>query len=197
VTIRGSIGLSSGMSTVRLGLGNRNFVPPAGNMVANWAGAGTGGTSGLPDDWTATSVAGVTFSVLSRTPYKGGTIIEFQFAGTASAGGACFIRPASLLAVAAPGQVWRHRVFSEAVGVPSPSQMELRLHWSDAAQAFLSAGSIAGMGGAMAGPEIAPADSVAPAGAAYCRLFFYLLVNSGQSINLRYKVFAPTLRRIS
>ncbi|MCA0399821.1 MAG: hypothetical protein LCH38_03295 [Proteobacteria bacterium] len=173
------------------------FVPSSGNVISNWSGAGAGGTSGLPNDWFAVSVAGVVFSVLSRTPYRGGTAIEFQFAGTTSAGGAVYVRPASLLAPAAPGQVWRHRVFSEAVGTPSPSQMEWRIHWSDASQAFLSAGAIAVMGGSLSGSEIAPADSVAPASTAYCRAFFYLSVTAGQSINLRYRVFAPTLFRIS
>lgn len=174
------------------------YVPPAGNVITNWAGLGTGGTGGLPDGWTATTVAGVTFSVLGRTPFRGGNIIEIQFAGTASAGGNAAIQLGSPLSgVASPGQVWRQRVFLEAVGTPSPGLMTFQGQWRTSAPAFL--GLMAGVtaSGTIPGAEIAPSDSTAPANTVYCGLFLLRTLTSGQTVNLRYRVFAPTLYRVS
>jgi len=173
------------------------YVPPAGNVIANWRGAGTSGTGGLPDGWTAITVAGVTFSVLSRTPYRGGNIIEFQFSGAATANGNVFIQLGSgISGVAAQNQAWRQRVFLEAVGTPIPGLMVFQGQWRNSAQGFLATMNGTTTTGVITGNEIGPADSIAPANAAFCGLFLLRSVTSGQAVNIRYRIFAPTLMRI-
>lgn len=184
--------------TGRAKSGLLQFVPPAGNVIANWMGAGTGGSFGLPDTWSASTVAGVAFSVLSRTPFRGGNIIEVQFAGTATAGGSAFLQLGSGISGAViPGQIWRQRVLLEAVGTPSPGLMTFQGQWRNSAQGFLATMSGASASGTIPGAEIAPADSTAPASSAYCGLFLLRSFSAGQAVNVRYRIFAPTLYRIS
>lgn len=179
-------------------LGGGAYQPPPGNVISNWRAAGYGGTSGLPDGWNMGSAPGVMFSVLSRTVFRGGNIIEFQFAGTATAPGNMFVQLGSgVSAVVAPGQVWRQRIFAEPVGNPLPGPMQLQGQWRNSAQGFLATMAGANAVGLIAGPEIAPADSVAPANAAYAGLFIIRTVSAGQTANLRYRIFAPTLWRVS
>lgn len=175
------------------------FQPPSGNMIANYAGSGTGGTNGLPNGWTASWVAGVTFSVLSRTPYRGGFIIEFLFSGTAAGNGACNIFFSSATAIpASAGQTWRHRIYGERVGgAASPGEVGLTGHNLSASVGWITSFPSANINGAITGPQIAPADNVTPANTAYLYPHFYRQITTGQVVNLRYKIFAPVLWRIS
>lgn len=176
--------------------GGDTYSPPAGNVISNWRGTGTGGTSGLPDGWTATTVAGVTFSVVSRTPYRGGNIIEFQFVGTATGSGSLLVQPAANnVGVAAPGQVWREEVFAEPVGTPTPIGLVYRISWR-------SSSALVGVGGSLALNGTIPGavlglNSTAPASTEFLGPFFFAAITSGQVVNTRYKVFAPTLLRVS
>jgi hypothetical protein len=189
--------LKLGFSRIRRS-GLSAFSPPAGNVIGNWAGTGTGGTGGLPDGWLSTTIPGVAFSVLGRTPYRGGNVIDFQFVGTTTVGGAIVVQPASsIIATVAPDQIWRIRLFAERVGVAAPAEMTARVHWRTSAQAFIAAGNSAPINGLIAGPGIAPADSLAPATSALAGMFLFAQIPTGQLVNLRYKVFAPTMVRVS
>ena len=185
-------------TSMRGGGGVPDFVPPSGNAIASWRGTGTGGASGLPDGWSAATIAGVVLSVLSRTPYRGGVIIEAQFAGTATASGAIYIIPGGFLAASvAPGQFWRPRLFSERVGSATPGDLACNIHWRNASSVYLGAGPGAALNGNITGPEIAPADGTAPATAAYAAMSLNRSITSGQAVSLRYRIFAPTLVRVS
>lgn len=174
------------------------YSPPAGNVVTNWRGAGTGGTNGLPDGWNASLPAGVTLSVLSRTPYRGGFIIDFQLSGVAAANGNCLIQPSGTIdAPCAAGQTWKSSVFVEPVGTPLPSGMISRLSWRDGVLAFVGTSASVPLTGSIAGNPVTE-TAVVPAGVSYAWLHLILAgVTTGQSVSLRYKIFAPTLWRVS
>lgn len=177
----------------------KRYSPPAGNVITNWRGTGTGGSSGLPDGWSINAMpSGLTLSVLSRTSYKGGQIIEFQVTGTAGATGDIRILPGGTNAnqapyTAAPGQVWRSSVFAERV---SGNLMDLRMIVRTAANGFVSWAGITSLGGTIAtGPTVTP-DTTAPATTGLVGLVLFLGVTSGQVVSTRYKVFAPTLTSV-
>lgn len=194
--MRHGIGISPTLNRAKSAL----YLPPAGNVVTNWKGTGTGGTNGLPDGWAGFFPAGVTLSVLSRKPYRGGNIIEFQFAGTSTAAGNCAIYACAYTGfAAAPGQVWRNSAFVEPVGSQSPSRMAMTGEWHNSGNAFIAGLPLAALTAATiaAGPTT-PADGTAPALTSFVAApELVLFVGSGVSVNLRCKIFAPTLQRIS
>lgn len=187
------IGFGNGFGYVRAASGL--YVPPSGNVVSNWAGTGTGGTNGLPDGWSGGAPAGVTLSVLSVTPYRGGNIIEVLFSGTATAAGNCLIQPnANSAAVCAPGQTWAMAGFIEPVGTPLPLAMLIRLSWRNNVLGFISTSPGSSIAGTITGAAQVE-SAVAPASANYVWAHFVQSINLNDVVNLRYKIFAPTLRQ--
>ena len=176
-----------------------DYVPPPGNVIANWRGTGTSGTGGLPDGWFGVAPTGVTLAVLSRTPYRGGTIVEFRFSGTAAASGNCAVFSGPYVGYpAAPGQVWRARLWAESVGAQTPSSMNVTGEWHNSSNVFIGGIGNTTIGSAsITGAPLAPADAAAIASTAFVAApAFILFVTSGQTVNLRYKVFAPTLTQV-
>jgi len=173
------------------------FVPPGGNVIANWAGIGTSGTSGLPTGWTAAVLSGVTITVLARTSYRGGNIIEYQFAGTAAASGSIYVSPGGLTgAAAAAAQVWSQRIYAEPVGAQSHATT-CAIHWRNASALYLEQSTGVTMNGTIAGAPASPASATAPATTAYAAHVMAAIITSDQAVSIRMKVFAPILWRIS
>lgn len=190
---------------VGLGVGLRPqgadvFSPPPGNVIPNWRGTGTGGTSGLPDTWFGAFPAGVTLSVLSRTPYRGGNIIEVQFAGTSTGAGNCAVYACAYAGfAAAPGQVWRNSMFVEPVGAQTPGEMLITGEWHNSGGGFISGLPLASPASStIATGPLNPADGTAPALTAFVTApEIVRFVGSGVTVSMRYKIFAPTLWRVS